>query len=312
MVTVPPGQPAAIPQSHMDLQLEVEELRRQNTELLQYAEAGGEMLLESASLAGPALKTVNGQALASSESAAEVERLELCMGSLEQASRENSEAMAEVEDLARRLAMSEEVLARERMCTQTLSSELEQARAAAVCGDTSEVSMEMQALQCYTVELERRNAQLQGTIEALEQQAYVQDNEEANADQNSSGESAWRERAKSDELVKDMEQLKAELREERRRRGDAAEAVEEAKLLRAELAKRDRELLAVAAARRLSADQSERAAAILRIKFNELEAVVAATPSTPSRASSPACSDVDVGSPVNAQPQLPSDSQRHE
>lgn len=67
-------------------------------------------------------------------------------------------------------------------------------------------------------------------------------------------------------------------------------------MLRAELAKRDRELLAASAARRRSADSSERAAAALRAKLSELEAVVAATPSASSRASSPHRSD--AGSPV--------------
>merc|ERR1719221_1889395 len=70
----------------------------------------------------------------------------------------------------------------------------------------------------------------------------------------------------------------------------------EVRMLRAELAKRDRELLAAAAARRRTADQSERAAAALRAKLAELEAAVAATPSTSSRASSPRSSE--RGSPM--------------
>jgi len=60
----------------------------------------------------------------------------------------------------------------------------------------------------------------------------------------------------------------------------------EVKVLRAELARRDQELMDMAAARHRAAEQSERTAASLRAKLAELEMAVAATPSASSRASS--------------------------
>jgi len=69
-------------------------------------------------------------------------------------------------------------------------------------------------------------------------------------------------------------------------------------------AERDRELRAVAAARRCCASQSERTVTGLRTKLSELEAVIAATPtpSTSSRASSPRSSERgrDVSAPAAA------------
>jgi len=84
----------------------------------------------------------------------------------------------------------------------------------------------------------------------------------------------------------------------------ASDEVAEVRLLRAELAERDRELRAVAAARRRCANQSERTVTGLRTKLNELEAIAAATstPSTSSRASSPRSSERgrDVSAPAAA------------
>merc|ERR1711990_1363783 len=97
--------------------------------------------------------------------------------------------------------------------------------------------------------------------------------------QRSSQEEVARERRRVEELLCNLDTMKAELTEARAvgsrecemsngtgvssEHNGAADS-SEVQLLRSELAKRDRELLSAAAARRRAADQSERAAATLR------------------------------------------------
>jgi len=272
LMRVPLQQPAPAPhrpdpqlRALEDLQREMEELRRQNADLAQRSE-----LLE----------------------AGEVSR---------------RSAEAEAEELAQRFGASEEELSRERTRSRRLSSELEEAHAQAAAAGSAEAREmwgQLEELRRYVAERERDVLSLRGCVERLEQAAAAgaEAAEEARSRDRFSGDTpnSW-DGQRADQLFEELEQLKAEL-EERTRGGwevdssgnagavDSLEGVE-VRLLRAKLAKRDRELLAAAAARRRTADQSERAAAALRAKLTELEAAVAATPSTSSRASTPRSSE---------------------
>jgi len=262
-----------------ELQRELEELRRQNTELTQRAE-----LVES-----------------------------------DEASCKNAK-VAETEELACLVEASEEELSRECTRSRRLALELQEARAQVAADSGAEVKAQLAELRRYVLELEKGNGQQRGTIEGLEEELAeaTRAAEAATAEEHRlmgpaagcAEEPPVRERLRMGQLLEDFQQLKAELAEERAKSSESAAAEAEGRsvaassalesaevrLLRAELAKRDRELLAAAAARRRTADQSERAAAALRAKLTELEAAVAATPSTSSRASSPRSSE--RGGPV--------------
>lgn len=188
-------------------------------------------------------------------------------------------------------------LAAERSRSETLKSEAEAARRSA----DSLASVEIQSLQRRVMEME---AQLQTVKESSEADPRETGRSEAALE---AALEAERERRRR--LSEEAQRTEAELMEERLRRAELSEEASsgagrgeppEVEALRAELAKRDRRLLVLAAERRRSADQSERAAAALRARLSELEAAIQATPtpSTSSQASSPPSqprSEVDAG-----------------
>lgn len=303
-----------------ELQQGVEELRRareianaRQAELVQLA--GAEVEAEACAVGG-----LNAAALAS-----EVEALLGRVGALEnenaqleasseakaQASRSNLEASSsETRELSRNLESSLEDLSRERARTKLLESELDQAHARVA----ADAAAEVEELRRCAADLEQRNVQLQCTVERLSQDSCGRTNEIELT------EAFERERVRAEQMYCELERLRVELLEAqsravgKRSEGpavpplggelemsngshgtepvDASDSLvsfetPEVRMLRSELAKRDRELLAAASARRRTADQSERTAAALRAKLAELEAIVAATPSGSSRASSP-------------------------
>lgn len=242
-------------------------------------------------------------------------------GAVEQGSREGADAtVAQVEELVRCLRASEEELSKERLRSEHLRSEADTARAGKLVDAASVV--ELQALRRRVQELEKPVDRTQGGSSLLGSEIVVPRAEDPYRRLESVEEAFEMECIRTERLNDEVEHLKAELLEDRVRLVSTSAAglesgsgtsmahsaldsdgwtagVEspEMRVLRGELAKRDRKLLAAAAAQRRSADQSERVASGLRARLAELEALVAATPtpSTSSRASSPPRSD--AGSP---------------
>lgn len=226
------------------------------------------------------------------------------------------------------VAFLEEEVVRERSRSEWLQSEL---------GEATTMLGEM---RLSFTELECDNCRLRESLGSLSEAL-----EDPRRQPQSSDEAFDRERSRADQLVEELEAAKAELVDERARanpKGAATspsgevemnsgpysrgrKSVEEMEVevlsLRAVLAKRDRELLVATRARRRCADEAERAAASLRAKFAELEAVIAASPSSSSRASSrePSCAPdsgpaVDRAEPTPTSPRwawLPADDDRH-
>mmetsp|Transcript_3629 Transcript_3629/g.7079 ORF Transcript_3629/g.7079 Transcript_3629/m.7079 type:complete len:622 (+) Transcript_3629:81-1946(+) len=192
----------------------------------------------------------------------------------------------ETRALQQRLETSEQELSQQQLRSARLVSELDEQRSSssAVEGQT-EASLKIVELRQAMSELEQKNWQLVYTVESLERKR------EHSADLH---ERECKRLDHVDSVVRlnDVDNIKSP--------SNAATSAG-VQLLRAELAERDRELRAAAAARRRCANQSERTAAALRAKLTELEAIIAATPtpSTSSRASSPRSSERgrDVSSP---------------
>lgn len=185
----------------------------------------------------------------------------------------------ELEAMGCRFSACEEELARER----ALTGQAEAQRA--------EQGLQADEMQSYATELEQENRQLRLTLLSLEEHCggAAQAAEALRLQRGAGEEALEREESKVVQLMQELEHLKADFAYSSSGAvsgADGASESPEVRLLRAELAKRDRELLAATAARRRTAEQSERVATALRAKLTELEAAVAATPSTSSRASS--------------------------
>lgn len=203
------------------------------------------------------------------------------------AARDAAVVAAEVEDLTIRLRCSEEALAEERYRSSCLTSELEMARSrAATSTDAgSEVAAELDEMRRYAAELEARGglASNSAAVSSLGVRGGAELPPGAMMEAVRGGTSSMPTNGVNP-VANSAPDYDAEVR-----------------ALRAELAERDRELLAATTARRKAAGQSEKVAAALRAKLMELEAFVAATPSTSSRASSPHRSDCDFGGSPSVQ-----------
>lgn len=334
-----------------DLQQEVADLRRQNAELARLPsdtrleEAEGLMQSDAARLGASECRELQRRLielerenalLASAKELAEqplhgAEEPTAEAGVVEQVSpvREGADAtVARVEELVRCLRASEEELSKERLRSEQLRSDADSARAGKLVDAASVV--ELQTLRRRVQELEKPSVdRTLGVSSPLGSESIVTRAEDPYRRLESIEEAFEMECIRAERLNDEVEQLKAELIEDRVRlvptstsglesgsgagvpqgaldsdvgwasgAGGAAESPE-VRALRSELAKRDRRLLAAAAAQRRSADQSERVASGLRARLAELEALVAATPtpSASSRASSPPRSEEAGGSP---------------
>lgn len=197
---------------------------------------------------------------------------------------------AEVEDLTFRLRSSEEALAEERFRSRWLAAELEDVRAE--LEETRRYAAELEPLRGLASSGAMGGLGLGGTPGAPEEGHRRQFSEAATVEPWAADRPVRPPQMEADGLPAEMRGVMTN--------GvcpDDGSCDSEVRALRAELAERDRELLAAADARRKAAGQSEKVAAALRAKLTELEAVVAATPSASSRASSPHRSDCDFGSP---------------
>jgi len=198
----------------------------------------------------------------------------------------------EIRALQQRLETCEHERSQQQLRLAHLGSELEEQRSSsnssAVDGPT-EAGLKLVELRKAMSELEQSNWQLVCTVESLDRRRE----HTAGLKQ---GEVRRLDHVDSVVRLKSMDNVKAPTNAPTN-----AVVSDGTQLLRAELAERDRELRAAAAARRRCANQAERTAAALRAKLTELEAVIAATPtpSTSSRASSPRSSERgrDVSSP---------------
>jgi len=194
--------------------------------------------------------------------------------------------------LPRQLEISEGELSEERLRSVHLRSELEELRSSSASVDGQiEANAPLVEMRRAMSELEQRNHQLAFTVETLER--------EREHETSSLQVGSRRLHQEGCILSSNSEDVGSPTS-----RAAVSDEAAEVRLLRTELAERDRELRAVAAARRRCANQSERTVDALRTKLNELEAIVAATPtpSTSSRASSPRGSERgrDVSSPAAA------------
>lgn len=185
--------------------------------------------------------------------------------------RHDDSAHSEIASLLRRLSVSEEELAQAHLHCEQLaeecSEEKQKTKQATIAAVETTAEANFRAEECQMSALDLENAELRRTVDLLRSTTAP---------------------------------IPAEGSYSTRPCSVIAE--DEVRFLRTELARRDKELLVSANARRKAADQAERGAAALRAKLAELEAMVAATPSTSSRASSSPRGS-EIGAPcVNSPP----------